>query len=199
MTKLVVATQNKNKLIEIASVLDFEGWTFHTLADLGSNSNPIEDADDFIGNARIKARAAHYDCGCAALADDSGLVVDALGGAPGVFSARYSGANATDESNNSKLLMELKDVPAKDRTAHFVCAIVYIDADGVEYIAQGRVNGSIAFEASGEGGFGYDPIFYPDFYEGKLSMAQLSQQEKNAISHRGCALKELFKIISEKS
>ena len=199
MTKLVVATQNMNKLREIASVLNFEGWTFHTLAELGSRSNPVEDANDFVGNARIKARAAHLDCECAALADDSGLVVDALGGAPGVFSARYSGANATDESNNAKLLLELKDVPTQDRTAHFVCAIVFIDTNGTEYVAQGRVDGRIAFQASGDGGFGYDPLFYPDYYKGKLSMAQLTHQQKNAISHRGCALKKLFQIISNKS
>ena len=137
MTKtVVIASNNAHKADEIRTALDFEGWEFKTLAELGVISEPEEDADSFEGNARIKARAAHEASGgMAALADDSGLVVDALDGAPGVYSSRYAGEHGNDGDNNAKLLRELADVPPEDRTARVMCCLVFIDEDGTETVA----------------------------------------------------------------
>ncbi|MDO4589985.1 MAG: RdgB/HAM1 family non-canonical purine NTP pyrophosphatase [Slackia sp.] len=191
MRKVVIATNNAHKVEEIRSALDFEGWEFVTLSQCPPYDEPIEDADTFEGNARIKARAAHAHTGYAALADDSGLVVDALGGAPGVLSARYAGTHGDDEANNAKLLEELADVEDGHRTARFVCSLVFIDEQGREVCASGSVEGRIARSAAGAKGFGYDPLFLPDAFGGKTSLAEVSQDEKNAISHRGNALRAL--------
>lgn len=191
MKKVVIASNNAHKVAEIRTALDFEGWEFFTLADLGVRSDPDEDADTFEGNARIKARAAYEAAGCAALADDSGLEVDALDGAPGVFSARYAGEHATDADNNDKLLAALRGVPDDERGARFVSTLVFVDEDGSETVAHGTVEGMIGYEPAGEEGFGYDPLFYPDEFGATRTLAQVSQAEKNAISHRGNALREL--------
>ncbi len=197
--KVVIATNNAHKVSEITTALDFEGWHYSTLRDAGLVSNPVEDADNFEGNARIKARAAHeLSGGLAALADDSGLVVDALGGDPGVFSSRYAGEDGNDAANNEKLLRELGDLPFDERTARFVCTLVFIDEDGSETVARGTIEGKIGFEEKGSGGFGYDPLFYPDFYEGRLTLAEVPQEDKNAISHRGNALRQLKELLGEK-
>ncbi|TJW09747.1 glutamate racemase [Parvibacter caecicola] len=197
--KVVIATNNAHKVSEITTALDFDGWHYSTLRDAGLVSNPVEDADTFEGNARIKARAAHQlSGGLAALADDSGLVVDALGGAPGVFSSRYAGEDGNDAANNEKLLRELADLPFEQRTARFVCTLVFIDEDGSETVARGAIEGKIGFEERGSGGFGYDPLFYPDFYEGKLTLAEVPQADKNAISHRGNALRQLKGLLGAK-
>ncbi len=189
MKKVVLATNNKNKVAEITAALDFDGWQFCTLAEAGLDCDPDENAATFEGNARIKAACAHEASGgMAALADDSGLIVDALDGAPGVFSARYAGADATDAANNAKLLRELEGVPAPARTARFACTLVFIDEDGTECVAEGFVEGKIGFAESGQGGFGYDPLFFPDDAGGQVTFAQLSQAEKTSISHRGRAL-----------
>ena len=128
MKTVVIASNNAHKAEEIASALDFEGWEFRTLRELGIQSDPAEDADTFEGNARIKARAAHEASGgMAALADDSGLQVDALGGEPGVYSARYAGEDATDAQNNAKLLAALDAGPDDRRTARFVSTLVFVD------------------------------------------------------------------------
>ncbi len=194
--KVVIATNNAHKVSEITTALDFEGWDYSTLREAGLVSNPVEDADTFEGNARIKALAAHeLSGGLAALADDSGLVVDALGGAPGVFSSRYAGEDGNDAANNEKLLRELGDLPFDQRTARFVCTLVFIDEDGGETVARGTIEGKIGFEERGDGGFGYDPLFYPDFYEGKLTLAEVPQEAKNAISHRGNALRQLKEML----
>lgn len=195
---VVLATNNAHKAAEIAAILDFPGWEFKTLGDLGLESDPEEDADSFEGNARIKARAAHEASGgMAALADDSGLEVDALGKAPGVYSARFAGVEGegADEANNKKLLFELADVPDFQRTARFVCTLVLVDEDGSETIARGTVEGRIGHAPRGEQGFGYDPLFLPDAYEHVRSLAEVSQEEKGAISHRGCALRELRGVL----
>lgn len=192
MKTVVIASNNAHKAQEIANALSFEGWEFKTLRELGISSDPAEDASTFQGNARIKALAAHQASGgMAALADDSGLIVDALDGAPGVFSSRYAGEDATDEQNNLKLLEELQNVPDELRTARFACALHFIDEDGTETTAWGTVEGRIGHEPQGDAGFGYDPLFWPDVFEGRLTTAQVSQDEKAAISHRGNALREL--------
>lgn len=193
---VVLATNNAHKVDEISNALSFPGWEFKTLREMGIASDPAEDADTFEGNARIKARAAHEASGGkAALADDSGLEVDALGGAPGVRSARYAGAGADDAANNAKLLRELADVPERERTARFVCTLVFIDEDGRETVARGTVEGRIGFEEAGAGGFGYDPLFLPDAYQGAKTFAEVPQSQKSAISHRGNALRELRELL----
>lgn len=192
MKTVVIATNNAHKVAEITSALDFEGWEFKTLGQLGIVSDPEEDADSFEGNARIKALAAHEASGgLAALADDSGLEVDALGGAPGVYSSRYAGADGDDAANNAKLLRELEGVSDEKRTARFACALVFVDADGSEAVARGTVEGRIGREARGSEGFGYDPLFLPEDYGGALTLAEVPQEAKNAISHRGNALRAL--------
>ncbi len=189
---VVIATNNAHKVAEITTALDFEGWEFKTLREMGVESNPEEDAGTFEGNARIKALAAREACGgCAALADDSGLEVDALGGAPGVYSSRYSGVDGDDAANNAKLLRELSDVPEELRTGRFVCTLVFIDEDGSESVARGTIEGRIGYEERGCEGFGYDPLFVPDAFGGTLTLAEVSQEEKNGVSHRGNALRAL--------
>lgn len=198
MKKVVIASNNAHKVAEILTALDFEGWEFFTLAELGVVSDPAEDADTFEGNARIKARAAFEAAGCAALADDSGLEVDALDGAPGVFSARYAGEGASDADNNEKLLAALAGVPDDERSARFVSTLVFIDEDGSETVAHGTIEGMIGYALAGEEGFGYDPLFFPDEFGASRTLAQVSQAEKNAISHRGNALRELKAKIAAK-
>lgn len=195
MKIVVIASNNAHKVAEIETALDFEGWTFQTLREAGVESDPVEDAGTFVGNARIKARAAQAVCGCAVLADDSGLEVDALGGAPGVYSSRYAGEDGNDEANNDKLLAELEGVAPEKRTARFVSTLVFLDSDGSEIVARGTIEGRIGFNRVGEGGFGYDPLFIPDCFDGKKTLAQVSQDEKNAVSHRGNALRALRQKI----
>lgn len=199
MKTVVIASNNAHKAQEIAEALDFPGWEFGTLRQLGIQSDPAEDADTFLGNARIKARAAHEASGGkAVLADDSGLEVDALDGAPGVYSARYAGEDATDADNNAKLLSSLADVPDRDRTARFVCTLVLIDEDGSETVARGTVEGRIGHEERGSNGFGYDPLFLPDVFADGRTLAEALPEEKNAVSHRGNALRELRSKLEAK-
>lgn len=196
MKTVVIATNNAHKVSEIRSALNFEGWEFKTLAEAGLASDPVEDADSFEGNARIKARAAAEavraaSLTAAVLADDSGLAVDALNGAPGVYSSRYAGADGDDGANNAKLLAELAAVPDGERTARFVCTLVFMDEDGTETVARGTIEGAIGREARGSEGFGYDPLFIPDAFGGALTLAEVPQARKNAVSHRGNALRAL--------
>ncbi|MBU4555869.1 MAG: RdgB/HAM1 family non-canonical purine NTP pyrophosphatase [Actinobacteria bacterium] len=189
-TRVVVATGNAHKVEEIAEALAPFGWEFVSVAELGGWESPAETGTTFEDNARIKALAAHERFGIAALADDSGLEVDALDGAPGVYSARYAGECATDELNNERLLLALQSVAPAKRTARFRSVIVLIDADGVETVVSGTCEGRIGTVARGEQGFGYDPLFLPDATPG-LSMAELPMARKNEISHRGAALEAL--------
>ncbi len=184
--KLYVATHNAHKIGEIKQILpDFE-----IVADDPSDAE--ETADDFAGNALIKVRAiAARHRGAWCLADDSGLEVAALGGAPGVRSARYAGEPTDTAANNALLLKNLDGVT--DRTARFSCAIALVDPDGAEHVVIGHCPGRIATAASGVAGFGYDPLFVPDGYG--RSFAELSAAEKNAISHRGRALAQALKVI----
>lgn len=192
MKQVVIASNNAHKVEEIENALDFPGWEFVTLREAGLVSDPEEDGTTFEDNARIKAQAA-YACagGRAVLADDSGLEVDALDGAPGVYSSRYAGEHGDDDANNAKLLAELADVPADKRTARFVCVLVFIDEDGSETVVRGTVEGRIGFALEGEAGFGYDPLFLPNELDGSTSFAQVSQEQKTALSHRGNALRAL--------
>lgn len=192
MKTVIIASNNAHKAEEISEALAFPDWEFSTLRAANIDSDPAEDADTFEGNARIKARAAHAASGgMAVLADDSGLEVDALDGAPGVYSARYAGEDATDAKNNAKLLAALTGVPDDNRTARFVCTLVFIDEDGSERVARGTVEGRIGREEQGENGFGYDPLFLPDVFGDGRTLAQARPEEKNAISHRGNALRNL--------
>ena len=195
--KVVIATNNAHKLEEISRILAPLSWEFVSLGSCGQFPEPVEDADTFEGNARIKALAAHEASGgMAALADDSGLQVDALGGAPGVYSARYAGEDATDAQNNAKLLAALADVPDEKRTARFVSTLVFVDEDGAETVAHGTVEGRVGHEGRGSEGFGYDPLFFPDVFGGERTLAEVSQAEKNAVSHRGNALRALRALLA---
>lgn len=190
--KIIIATHNKHKLQEMSRILSPMGYEVVTDLDLGIELSDIEEnGETFLDNARIKAEAGCKESGLPCIADDSGLCVDALNGAPGVYSARYSGVHGDDDGNNRKLLSELSGVPTEKRTAHFACAICVSFPDGSEVTATGKCEGYIGYEKKGTNGFGYDPLFMV----GDRSLAQMTAEEKDAISHRGNALKELQKIL----
>lgn len=194
--RIVLATNNRHKADEISHVLGMDDLEFVTLEEAGISSDPAEDADTFEGNARIKALAAREAAGpIAVMADDSGLEVDALDGAPGVFSSRFAGEDGNDEANNALLLEKLEGVPDDERTARFVCTLVFIDEDGSELVAKGAVEGKIGHEKRGAEGFGYDPLFFPDEYNGEKTFAEVSQSEKNKISHRARALRKMKELL----
>jgi XTP/dITP diphosphohydrolase len=189
---VLVASNNRGKIPEIIENLDMDGWQFFPLHSLGIAEIPEETGETYAENARIKARAARLlERPMATLADDSGLEVDALEGAPGIHSARYGGVRTTDQRNIMKLLDELKEVPEEKRTARFVCHIVYLDEEGSEITAEGICEGRIALVPRGLGGFGYDPVFLPNEAGDGRTMAELSPEEKNRVSHRGKALRAL--------
>ncbi len=190
--KIIIATHNKHKLQEMSRILSPMGYEVVTDRDLGIElTDAEENGETFLDNARIKAESGCRESGLPCIADDSGLCVDALGGAPGVFSARYSGTHGDDDGNNKKLLSELEGIPTEKRTAHFACAICVSFPDGSEVTATGKCEGYIGYEKKGTNGFGYDPLFMV----GDRSLAQMTAEEKDAISHRGNALKELQKIL----
>lgn len=194
--RIVLATNNQHKADEISHVLGMDDLEFVTLAEAGIDSDPAEDADSFEGNARIKAQAARKAAGgVAVMADDSGLEVDALDGAPGVYSSRFAGEDGNDSANNALLLERLRDVPDEDRTARFVCTLVFIDENGEELVARGSVEGKIGYEERGSEGFGYDPLFFPDEYNGETTFAEVPQSEKNIISHRARALRKMKELL----
>lgn len=193
--RVIVATGNPRKVDEIRAALPDAGFEFVAAAEAGVWVEPEETGETFLQNARIKARAAFELFGCPALADDSGLEVDALDGAPGVRSARYAGEKASDAENNAKLLSALQGVAAEKRKARFRCVIVFIAEDGSEVVAKGACEGKIGFSPRGDKGFGYDPIFLPAAMPGR-TMAELILEEKTAISHRGRALSALREKIT---
>ena len=189
--KIVLATGNKGKVKELARMLS--GLGIEVLPQSEFDVTEVaETGSTFVENAIIKARHAAKHTGLPAIADDSGLAVDALGGAPGVYSARYSGEHATDQSNITKLLGTMADVPTDKRQAKFLCVLVYMRHadDPSPIICQGEWCGEIMTEQQGANGFGYDPIFWVN--QLNSSSAQLSPQQKNALSHRGKALKLLL-------
>ncbi|MDP9801594.1 XTP/dITP diphosphohydrolase [Arcanobacterium wilhelmae] len=193
--KLILATHNEHKVAELEAILrplipELEG--LESAASLGLDE-PLENAITFEGNALIKARAVAQAAGVPALADDSGIVVDVLGGAPGIFSARWSGAHGDDAANVALLLAQLADVPVEHRGAAFVSAAALVMPDGREFTQLGEVRGTLRFERSGNGGFGYDPIFQPEGFE--VTAAELAPEQKNAISHRGRAFTAFAPVI----
>ena len=188
MKEFIIATNNKHKVVEIERILSPLGITAVTASercvDLGE---VVEDGDTFAANAYIKARHAFALCHSPVIADDSGLCVDALGGRPGVYSARYGGESLPYTEKNMLLLKEMKDVPDEKRTAHFACAVCCILDDNTVIEVEGRCEGMIAHAPAGDGGFGYDPIFTVN----GVSFASLSGEEKDRYSHRGNALRML--------
>lgn len=180
----VIATHNAKKLKELKRILEPLGFDAVIREDLPEVE---ETGTTFAENALLKAESACKVTGMPAIADDSGLVVDALGGAPGVYSARYAGEGATDRQRYEKLLEELREVPTEQRTARFVSAVCCVFPDGKILTSEGACEGIIAFEPKGEGGFGYDPIFLV----GERSYAEMTAEEKDSISHRGRALAKL--------
>jgi XTP/dITP diphosphohydrolase len=201
---LVVATGNPGKLQEFRALLADTPFDLRSLGELGIAS-PEENGATFLENALLKARHAAAaglpgaPGGCAAIADDSGLEVDALGGAPGIFSARFAGAGADDAANNAKLLNALSGIPAGQRRARYRCALVFVAGaeDPVPVIAEGTWEGCILEAPRGSGGFGYDPYFWlPDL---GLTAAQLDPEEKNRLSHRGMAMRALRHRLGDRS
>ncbi len=192
--KFIIASNNSKKLFELERILKPLGVEAFTAKQLGVSLDDVEEnGSSFAENAYIKAEAACKKTGLPAIADDSGLCVDALDGRPGIYSARYGGEGATDTDKINKLLSELNGVPSEKRGASFFCSICCIFPDGYKITAEGECKGSIAGAPSGSSGFGYDPIF---LYEGK-SFAELSADEKDKISHRGNALRELKVKLTE--
>jgi XTP/dITP diphosphohydrolase len=192
--KLVLATKNSGKVVEFRRLLEELGAT--NLEVVGLDAFPEicdieETGTTFEENSLLKARTISQLTGLPALADDSGICVDALGGAPGLYSARYSGQG--DAANNAKLLDALKDVADADRTAYFICVAAFVRPDGFEHIEEGRFYGKIAHQVVGSGGFGYDPLFVPDGLN--CTSAELSAAEKDAISHRGKAMRAIAPYI----
>jgi XTP/dITP diphosphohydrolase len=192
--KLVAASANPDKVKEISAVLGDAG--IELLPRPPDIPDVVEDADTLEGNARLKAVAVCAGSGQAAVADDTGLEVDALDGAPGVYSARYAGEDATYADNVAKLLAALDGMPADKRTARFRTVVIVRYPDGDEVVADGWVDGTIATEPHGDHGFGYDPIFVPDGGAGR-TFAELAPDEKHAISHRGRALRELARKLAD--
>ena len=195
MMKMIAATNNSHKLEEIKAILKDKGIEVISLADAGLDIEIEENGDSFMENALIKAREVFRLTGEAAIADDSGLEVDALKGQPGVKSARYSGESGADKDkkNNEKLKEAMKGVPDNERGARFCSAIAAVFPQGKEITAEGYVYGKIGYEEKGEHGFGYDPLFIVDGYG--RTMAELDSEEKNKISHRANALKEFVKKL----
>jgi XTP/dITP diphosphohydrolase len=182
--KLIIASNNRHKLMEIKAILGDLFEEILSMREAGIEHETIEDGSTFMENARKKAREIMELSGCCALADDSGLCVDALGGAPGIYSARFCGRHGDDPANNRLLLEKLQNV--EDRSAHYTCAIALARPDGSIVEAEGYLYGQIAREEAGSNGFGYDPLFYLPNYG--CTSAQISPEEKNRISHRAEAL-----------
>jgi len=193
--KLLVATGNQGKLKEIRRLLADAPIEVIGLDAYSDLPEVVEDGDTFVANARKKATEMAAATGCLTLADDSGLVVDALGGAPGVISARYAGEDGDDEANNRKLMQEMQGVPDNKRQAAFHCVIALAEPDGRCRTFDGKISGILLREPRGEGGFGYDPYFLVPEY-GKTT-SELPLDIKNRISHRGNALRKVIPVLQE--
>ena len=193
MEKLVFATGNEGKMREIREILGRPGLTILSQKEAGIVSDAEENGTTFEANALIKARAVAAQTDAPVLADDSGLEIDYLNGEPGVYSARYMGEDTPYEIKNQKLLDLLEGVPEEQRTARFVCVIAAVLPDGREFTTRGTIEGIIGYESRGEGGFGYDPIFFvPEF---GCSTAELTMEQKNLVSHRGKALRAMKEVL----
>lgn len=195
MLKIVLASRNRHKIKELQTLLGeaITGIEILSLDDVGLTDEIVEDGDTFEANALIKAKYASTS-GYIGIGDDSGLTVDALDGAPGVFSARYAGEHGDDDANNKLLLKNLSGVI--DRRAQFVCSIAAVFPDGESFTVNGIVEGKILHAPQGNGGFGYDPLFWVDIFD--KTLAEVSPEEKNSVSHRGKAVRELAKKLKER-
>lgn len=193
--RIILASNNKNKIREISEILSPLGYEVISQRDAGAELDVEETGTTFAENAALKARAVHDLCGLPVIADDSGLAVDFLDGAPGVYSHRYAGENASDADRNEKLLRELEGVNDEKRGAKFICVICFIDENGSEKLIRGECCGKIGYEPLGDNGFGYDPVFM----YGERSFAQITAEEKNKISHRAKALEGLCTFLKEKN
>jgi XTP/dITP diphosphohydrolase len=196
--KIVVATRNRHKVREIAALLGEAGLDLEpvTIDDIAPTATLVEDQDTFEGNALLKARQAATACQLPAIADDSGIEVDALGGAPGVRSARWAGEPCDDGRNNQKMLREMADVPAEKRTARYRCAAAFVDqARNLEVVRAGACEGVVLSAPRGRGGFGYDPLFLvPSLGR---TMAEIELDQKNRLSHRAAAFRALAAALRE--
>ena len=191
--KIIIATGNKDKVREINEALAGTEFEAVSMKSEGIDPEIIEDADTFEGNALIKARTVHQYTDCYVMADDSGLCIDALDGAPGVYSARFAGEDSTYEEKFAKIYELLGDTPKDKWTARFVCAIAVVRPDGSEFTVRGECEGVLLDHPQGENGFGYDPIFYvPSF---GMTTAQMDPEVKNSISHRGKALNAMVERL----
>jgi XTP/dITP diphosphohydrolase len=197
-SRVFLASRNAKKLAEMERILREHLPAVEVLGldDVATYDEPVEDQPTFEGNALLKARAGLAATGLPSLADDSGLCVDALNGMPGVLSARWAGPPKADERNNELLLAQLADVPDERRGAHFTCAVAFCHSDGDEVVVEGQMRGRITRETRGTGGFGYDVLFVADDHPG-LTTAELSIEDKDAISHRGKALREIAPAVAE--
>ena len=194
---ILLATHNLKKRDELARILEPLGIDVLTAEQAGVTLTDVEETGTtFEENAILKAESGCSESGMICVADDSGLEVDALDGAPGVYSARYAGEHGNDEKNIDKLLEALRDVPLSERTARFVCTACCAFPDGTRLITRGTCTGRIAFARSGHSGFGYDPVFLPDAADGQ-SMAELGDEKKDAISHRRHALEKLAALLRD--
>ena len=196
MKKLIFATGNQNKMREIKAILADMDVEVLSMKEAGIDIDIVEDGKTFEENALIKARAVSKAGNALALADDSGLEVDALNGEPGIYSARYMGEDTSYDIKNMNIIERLEGVPDEKRTARFVCAMAAVFPDGTEQTFVKTMEGRIGYKIAGENGFGYDPIFFLPEY-GKTS-AEISSEEKNAISHRGKALRAMEEYLKEK-
>ena len=195
--RLILATRNAGKIVELRTILGDAGLGVELV---GADAYPeipdvVETGVTFAENALLKAHALAQATGFPAVADDSGLCVDVLGGAPGIFSARWAGRHGDDKANLDLLLAQLGDIAAPHRAAHFACAAALALPDGTERVVMGRLRGTLRFEPAGTNGFGYDPILQPDGYQ--VTCAEISPEEKNAISHRGEAFRGLVPVVRE--
>ena len=195
--QVVFATGNAHKVGEVQQILAASGADIHvlSLAQWPDAPTPIEDGRTFAENALIKARAIAAHTGLPAIADDSGICVDALNGMPGIYSARWAGAHGQDRANLELLLAQVRDVPDDRRGAQFLCAAAVVTPAGEERVVEGTIDGVLTTVPAGSGGFGYDPIFRPHGYD--VTTAELSAEEKNAISHRGAAFRALAPLVVE--
>lgn len=195
--RIVFATGNQDKMTEIRMILEDLGMQVYSMKDLGIDTDIVEDGISFEENAEIKARAiARFLPHDIVLADDSGLEIDYLDGAPGIYSARFAGEDTSYDIKNRIFLDKLEGVPDEERAARFVCAIAAVFPNGEVQTVRGTIEGQIAHEIAGENGFGYDPIFYVPEYG--CTTAEMDPEEKNKLSHRGNALRAMRAIIEEK-
>ena len=203
MTRVFLASRNAKKLVEMRRILVEHAADIEVLGldDVAAYDEPAETEPTFAGNALLKARAAVEATGLPSLADDSGLCVDALNGMPGVLSARWSGPPKDDDRNNRLLLDQLADVPDERRAAHFTCAVAFaypVGGGGIaEHVVHGEMPGRIIREQRGTGGFGYDVLFVADGQSDSRTSAELTQPEKDAISHRGKAVREIAPVVAD--